>query len=92
MNLKSEQITANLNIEVDFDQPLTPNELKDVAIRQLGATNCEYIKYGSLKLLVYNGSKKTILLFAAISYLGGNGQHPLFKKRIKLQRKWKEIC
>ena len=36
--------------------------------------------------------KKIVLLFAACTYLGGNGQHPLFKKRIQLQESYKEIC
>ncbi len=92
MNLQSEQITANLNIEVNFDQPLPRIELFNISMHYLGRSNCEFIKYKNTKLLVYNGHKKTIILLAAISYLGGNGQHPIFKQRIQLKKDWKEIC
>ena len=41
--------------------------------------------------LLGNG-KKIILLYASISYLGGNGQHPIFKKRMQLPTWYKDFC
>ena len=45
------------------------------------------------KVFVYaNKGKQYILLHRAVSYLGGNGQHPIFKKRVQLPSWYKDFC
>lgn len=90
-NLKSEQIRSDLSLEIALDQPLSPLKMEGFICAALD-DECFYTKYGRNNLLTYNnGSKNIVFLFKAVTYLGGNGQHPLFKKRIQLPNNWKTI-
>lgn len=94
MNLKSQQLRSDLSLEIDFDQVLTPNQIKEKLIEVLGAENCSEEIIANRKVLVYlnDDGIKQVLLFANISYLGGNGAHPIFKKRIQLQMSFKNVA
>ncbi len=94
MNLKSEQIKPDLNLEINYDQPLTKKQIYNKLIELLGKDNCDIEKVNNHSVFVYKNinNKKTILLCAACTYLGGNGQHPIFKKRIQLSLTFKDIC
>lgn len=94
MNLKSEQIKADLNIEVNYDQPLSKKLMKDKlneSLQKDGATTWFENICGHRVYIYENNGKKTVLLFKAITYLGGNGQHPIFKKRMQLSNWYKDV-
>ncbi|MCL2570437.1 MAG: hypothetical protein FWE16_04510 [Firmicutes bacterium] len=93
MNLRSEQIRSDLSLDIALDQPLTPTKMMDAFIACLGKERCSIEIFAGRKTLVYTryDGIKDILLFAAITYLGGNGQHPIFKKRIQLQQAFKNV-
>ena len=62
-------------------------------IRFLGEKNCSIQEILGHKVFVYSANNKQyILLHRAVSYLGGNGQHPIFKKRVQLPFWYKEFC
>ena len=45
------------------------------------------------RVFVYsNKGKNFVLLHRAVTYLGGNGQHPIYKKRVQLPSWYKEFC
>ncbi len=93
MNLKSEQIGPDLNKELAFDQVLSAKEQQEKLVYFLGKENCSTIElYGKKVFLYKDGRKKYILLHKAVSYLGGNGQHPVFKKRVQLPSWFKDFC
>lgn len=91
MNLSSEQITNNGDIIIDFDQPLSRNgiiEIIDIALD----SKTKLIYYQNKPVLSFNiNSRRIYILFASITYLGGNGQHPIFKKRIQLKKWYKDF-
>ena len=94
MNLKSQQLRSDLSLEIDFDQTLSPTEIKEKLVSVLGKENCFEEIICNRKVLVYlneNGIKQ-VILFANITYLGGDGAHPIFKKRIQLQTSFKDIA
>jgi len=93
MNLRSEQIRSGLSLDIALDQPLAPTRMLDTFVACLGKDRCRIEMFAGRKVLVYtrNDGVKDILLFAAITYLGGNGQHPIFKKRIQLQQSFKNV-
>jgi hypothetical protein len=93
-NLKSEQIRADLSLDEALDDKLSKKEMQNVLISALGKENCHLEQIANKKLLVFNSverNKKIVLLYASITYLGGNGQHPIYKKRIQLKTWYKEI-
>ena len=94
MNLKSQQLRSDLSLELDFDQTLTQTEIKEKLTNILGKENCTEEIIAGRKVFVYLNSEniKQVLLFANISYLGGDGVHPIFKKRIQLKTSFKEIA
>ena len=58
----------------------------------LGKDNCYTEKVNNKKLLCYKHDNKIeVLLLAAITYMGGNGQHPIYKKRMQLKKWYKDI-
>jgi len=92
MNIPSEQIDATQNVLIDKDRPLTPHQQEACLIKFLGKENCCIEVFDGHKVFVYrNGSKTWVLLHRAVTYLGGNGQHPLFKKRMQLPAWFKEL-
>lgn len=93
MNKDSEQIRPDLSLEIAPDQTLTRKEQQQKLKYFLGDDNCEIVEVLGKKVFLYrNGNKQYIILHCAISYLGGNGQHPNFKKRMQLQSWHKEFC
>lgn len=93
MNLKSEQLRSDLSLEIDYDQKLSISEIKDRLRIILGKENCSEIKFDSKNLFCYNSRKrKEILLLASITYMGGNGQHPIYKKRMQLKTWYKDVA
>ncbi|MGE4319896.1 MAG: hypothetical protein AB7E61_00440 [Acholeplasmataceae bacterium] len=93
MNLKSEQLDIDLNIVIDVDQPLNIVSQNELLFQILGKENCEIKKINDRNVFVYTNDKgrKIILLKKTITYLGGNGQHPVYKKRMQLPSWYKEI-
>lgn len=93
MNLKSEQITSSGLLVIDEDQTLNPTELKDVLRIALGPERCEEREIMGKNVLCYinEDGQLIALLTANITYMGGNGQHPQFLKRIQLKNWYKEF-
>jgi actin-related protein len=84
MNLKSEQLNSNYDLVLDTDQPLLKKEIKRIIEINLGQSlynetieRKEYLVYRNTQ------NKRIVLLVNNITFLGGNGQHPTFKKRIQ---------
>lgn len=91
-NLKSEQLRSDLSLDINKDQPLSTKEMQRNVINILGKDNCYIEKFGNKNLLCYKHDNKIeILLLAAITYMGGNGQHPIYKKRIQLKKWYKDV-
>ena len=94
MNEFSQQIDSALNICVDSDQPLKGKVLKETFLKLVG--NCSNCIVGSdsvdpriIAVDLPNGIKHRFCL-AAVTFLGGNGNHPLYKKRIQLKDWYKD--
>ena len=90
MNEKSEQIDSRLNILVDDDQPLSPRQLENAIISAFPSCHArkECVAVDGTRhsfIAVDAGTDKHALLSAAVTFLGGNGNHPIFKKRIQLK-------
>jgi len=93
MNIKCEQIRSDFILDINYDEPLRPKELLQIAIKTLGENNCKVILFNNKKVLKYLKPQGTceILLLSAVTYMGGNGQHPIFKKRSQLKNWYKDI-
>lgn len=90
-NIKSEQLRSDLSLELDYDQPIPISKMIDSLKNLLGKENCTIERFNNKKLFCYtHGNKKEVLLLAAITYMGGNGQHPIYKKRIQLKTWYKD--
>lgn len=90
MNEKSEQIDARLNILVDKDQPLCPSKLNAVILSALTSGNAKNDKVDvgdkSHSFISFTAStSKHAILPSSVTFLGGHGNHPIFKKRIQLK-------
>ena len=93
MNLDSEQIRPDLSLEIKPDQTLTQRQQREKLMEALGKENCSIVSLLGRRVFLYeNEGKHFILLHRAISYLGGTGQHPIFKKRIQLSGWFKDFC
>ena len=91
-NIKSEQLRSDLSLELDKDQPLSKKKMSDILMDLLGRENCYFEKESGKKVFCYNhGGKKKVLLLSAVTYMGGNGQHPICKKRIQLKKWYKDV-
>jgi hypothetical protein len=90
MNLKSEQLNSNYDLVLDTDQPLLKKEIKRIIEINLGQS-LYYKTIERKEYLVYKNTqnKRIVLLVNNITFLGGNGQHPTFKKRIQLPKWYK---
>ncbi len=92
-NILSEQIDLNLRLEIAPDQALSAKKNVDTITTLLGVNNCKIEDINGKRILVYSHENiKEYLLLASITYLGGNGQHPVFKKRMQLKKWYKDIC
>jgi len=90
MNKPSEQLTKNLELVKDIDQPLKRAELDNTLRSVLGSDNCTYDSSSGHKVFVYsNEGESIVILSKAVTYLGN--PHPVFKKRIQLPDTWKDI-
>lgn len=86
MNADSEQLTAEYNIVVDKDTPLSHTKQMDLILSLLGNNvSLKTILGRKVVLFEYQG-RKTIILTKAITYLGN--PHPVFKKRIQIPYDW----
>ena len=93
MNLNSEQIRPDLSLEVRPDQTLSPKQQQEKMKEFLGTEHCSMETILGKRVFVYRTEgKQFILLNRAVSYLGGNGQHPIFKKRVQLPEWFKDFC
>ncbi len=91
-NIESEQLRSDLSLELGYDQPLSMSQMIKTVENILGKENCEVEKINNKKVLRYShGGKVEIILLAAVTYMGGNGQHPIFKKRLQLKAWYKDI-
>lgn len=96
MNEKSEQIDSRLNVEIGHDQPLPPAKLDAVILSALpsGLAKRTIVKINGKEFpfITYSSpSSKHAILSAAVTFLGGNGNHPIFKKRIQLKSWFKPV-
>lgn len=96
MNEKSEQIDSRLNIVVDDDQPLCPTKLDATILSALTSGNAkkEKVEVGerTYSFISFTSStSKHAILPAAVTFLGGHGNHPIFKKRIQLKSWFKPV-
>ena len=90
-NIKSEQIRSDLSLEINNDQPLSKSMIMKILMNLLGNENCFIDKFDSKKVFCYkHNSKVEVLILASVTYMGGNGQHPLYKKRMQLKKWYKE--
>lgn len=95
-NLKSEQLLSNGHIVLDYDSPIRGVRNIESLLQKYLGSSLKYQKINNDKLHIYsnNNGNKTILLCAAITYMGGNGkitQHPSFLNRIQIPNNWKNI-
>ena len=93
MNEPSQQIDSALNICIAPDQPLKCKALKETFLRV--TKNIQALSIGNdpfdkriVSIDLQDGSKHRFCL-AAVTFLGGNGNHPIFKKRIQLKEWYK---
>ncbi len=87
---KSEQITRDGNIVVDYDQPLLKkDEILDVYKKFLGL-DCRIEKYGNHYIYTYSHDGiKEYFLTSSVTYL--SKPHPIFKKRSQLKPWYKDF-
>lgn len=94
MNENSQQIDSALNICIAPDQPLKGKALKETFISLAkkssnGVVTCDPIDKRIIAVDLPDGSKHRFCL-AAVTFLGGNGNHPIFKKRIQLKNWYRD--
>lgn len=91
-NQDSEQLTFDMSVVIDADQPLLNQRERYNALSK-------WLEPGTLKIesisgrdvIVYYGSgKPCVLLTKAITYLGN--PHPIYKKRIQLPDWFQDLC
>ena len=83
---KSEQLSPNLSIVLDYDQPLRSSSDILNTLNKYLDNNCYIEKFGNNNIYCYDhDSIKDCFLVGAITYL--SKPHPLFKKRLQL-KKW----
>jgi hypothetical protein len=94
MNEKSEQLRSDFAVDIAPDDCLRSNALIQAVVSRLGKEYCTTEKHVRSPYVVYEKPDhgKVFLLIAAVSFLGGNGNHPVFKKRIQMKRWYKEIA
>lgn len=91
-NIKSEQIRSDLSLEVDYDQPLSVSNISKILENLLGKDHCSIEKFENKNLFCYtHHNKKEVLALSAVTYMGGTGQHPIFKKRMQLKKWYKDL-
>jgi len=87
---KSEQISPEMSIVLDYDQPFTKREQFLSAFNEALATECQFIKYGNNVVYYYDHEGiRDYFLVGSITWL--SGPHPLFKKRLQLKKWYKDF-
>ncbi len=88
---KSEQISANLSMIIDYDEPLTKQNDFINAFNLALENKCEVLKYQKTHNVYFYKDKGRIHYFltGAITYL--SFPHPLFKKRLQLKKWFKDF-
>jgi len=87
---KSEQISPNMAIVMDYDQPFTKRDEFLNAFSEALGVECQYMKYGHNIVYYYEHDGITeYFLTGAITWL--SGPHPLFKKRLQLKKWYKDF-
>jgi hypothetical protein len=91
MNLLSQQINEKYEIIEDKDQPLSKSQIK-IHLSKIFGDSFVIKKINDKKFIVFRTikNKEIVILPVSITYLGGNGQHPIYKKRIQLPKWFKE--
>ena len=90
-NIKSEQLRSDLSLELDYDQPLSNSRIIEMLTNLLGKEKTYTEKFDNKNVFCYQSNEKTeVLLLASITYMGGTGQHPVYKKRTQLKKWYKE--
>lgn len=91
MNLLSQQINEKYEIVEDKDQPLSKSQIK-IYLSKIFGDSFDIKKINTKKFIVFKTikNKETVILPVNITYLGGNGQHPIFKKRVQLPKWFKQ--
>ena len=93
MNEYSQQIDSVLNICTAPDQPLKGRKLKEAflsVVKKVPALKISNDPFDKriVAIDLPDGSKHRFCM-AAVTFLGGNGHHPIFKKRIQLKEWYK---
>lgn len=103
MNEPSQQIDSSMTVVITDDDTLKGNRLYQVAMSRLtNLPSCELIQnkdprarfqgdpsaHRYIQCTTTNGQRHALLL-SAVTFLGGTGKHPLFKKRIQLKEWYK---
>lgn len=93
MNIPSEQLTKDNTLVMAPDQPLTKNTLRCAVQNHLNPSQCSIESLHEKDVLCYHclDGHIHVLLLSAITYMGGNGQHPSYLKRIQLKPWYKEF-
>lgn len=88
---KSEQINSYMQMVIDYDQPLTTIDQKLKALKKALGNNVSVIKFNQTKtvFLYENNGIKHYIIAATLTYL--SKPHPIFKKRMQLQRWYKDF-
>lgn len=89
--LKSEQISPNTSLIIDYDQPLRSSTAISKAFSQALGEECSVEKYQNTKT-VYKYQHNDIthyFLAGAVTYL--SKPHPIFKKRFQLKKWYKDF-
>ena len=89
--LKSEQISPNTSLIIDYDQPLRSSTAISKAFSQALGEECSVEKYQNTKT-VYKYQHNDIthyFLSGAVTYL--SKPHPIFKKRFQLKKWYKDF-
>lgn len=87
---KSEQISPNMSIVIDYDQPITKRaDILKIYSEALGE-KCMFEKFGGSDVFYYtHDNKKEYFLTSAVTWL--SGPHPAFKKRLQLKKWYKDF-
>lgn len=87
---KSEQISSDMSIVMDYDQPFTKREEFLSAFSNAFSSECRYMKFANHTVFYYDhDGKREYFLAGSITWL--NGPHPLFKKRLQLKTWYKDF-
>lgn len=89
--MKSEQINSCMQMVIDYDDPLRADKDFLAAYKKALGDNVSILKYqGTKRVFVYDDGEIThYIISAAVTYL--SYPHPIFKKRMQLQRWYKDF-